>query len=93
MTVSRLREIPGIGVDQIGDAADAADDPRLPMDDPRGGLMYAQAHFDADDTNRRPPPAAWRSPAATEEDAASCMPSQRHRVLRPHALAQQTASP
>lgn len=29
MPVSRLRHIPGIGVDQVGDAADAADDPRF----------------------------------------------------------------
>jgi hypothetical protein len=29
MTVSRLRDIPGIGVDQIGDAADAARDPSI----------------------------------------------------------------
>src|SRR5690349_20336254 len=29
MTVSRLRDIPGIGVDAVGDAADAADDPEL----------------------------------------------------------------
>ena len=27
MTVSRLRDIPGIGVDEVGDAADAAGDP------------------------------------------------------------------
>ena len=29
MTVSRLRDIPGIGVDRVGDAADAAADPRF----------------------------------------------------------------
>jgi hypothetical protein len=29
MTVSRLRDIPGIGVDQVGDAADAAADPSI----------------------------------------------------------------
>ena len=29
MTVSRLRDIPGIGVDKVGDAADAAADPRF----------------------------------------------------------------
>ncbi|HEX3925578.1 MAG TPA: hypothetical protein VHY31_25085 [Streptosporangiaceae bacterium] len=29
MTVSRLRDIPGIGVDVVGDAADAAGDPEI----------------------------------------------------------------
>lgn len=29
MSVSRLRDIPGIGVDEVGDAADAANDPRF----------------------------------------------------------------
>ena len=29
MTVARLRDIPGIGVDVIGDAADAAADPDI----------------------------------------------------------------
>ena len=29
MTVSRLRHVPGIGVDRMGDAADAADDPEI----------------------------------------------------------------
>jgi hypothetical protein len=29
MSVSRLRHIPGIGVDKVGDAADAAGDPRF----------------------------------------------------------------
>jgi hypothetical protein len=29
MTVSRLRDIPGIGVDVVGDAADAAADPDI----------------------------------------------------------------
>ena len=29
MPVSRLRHIPGIGVDKVGDAADAAGDPRF----------------------------------------------------------------
>ena len=29
MTVSRLRHIPGIGVDVMGDAADAANDPSI----------------------------------------------------------------
>ena len=29
MSVSRLRDIPGIGVDKVGDAADAAGDPRF----------------------------------------------------------------
>lgn len=55
--------------------------------------MYDPAHFDAADTKRLPPPPAGRSPAATEENAASYLPSQRHRLLSSYTLAQQTASP
>ena len=45
MTVSRLRDIPGIGVDKIGDAADAAADPRI-------------LRLENLDTDLRPPAAA-----------------------------------
>lgn len=59
MTVSRLRDIPGIGVDRIGDAAAAADDPEfLRMENldtdlrpPRVALDVTRAAVDDDDAN------------------------------------------
>ena len=76
MTVSRLREIPGIGVDEIGDAADAAADPEI-------------LRLENLDTDLRPPPAALElSRAAVDDDAAnSYLPFHGHRVLREAAAA------
>lgn len=59
MPVSRLRDIPGIGVDEVGDAADAAADPeflRLENLDtdvrpPAVALAATRAAVDADDAN------------------------------------------
>jgi len=58
MPVSRLRHIPGIGVDKVGDAADAAADPRF----------LRLENLDTD----LPPPAVARAVtrAAVDQDAA-----------------------
>jgi aspartate/methionine/tyrosine aminotransferase len=76
MTVSRLRDIPGIGVDVIGDAADAAGDPDI-------------LRLENLDTDLRPPPVAVElTRAAIDDDAAnSYLPFQGHRVLREAAAA------
>src|SRR5215469_18384773 len=71
MPVSRLVHIPGIGVDEIGDAADAAGNPNL--------LRLENLDTDV------PPPAVARqvTHAAVEDDAAnSYLPFQGHRALR-----------
>ena len=71
MSVSRLAHIPGIGVDEIGDAADAAGNPDL----------LRLENLDTD----LPPPAAARpiTHAAVEDDNAnSYLPFQGHRALR-----------
>ena len=71
MSVSRLAHIPGIGVDEIGDAADAAGNPDL--------LRLENLDTDV------PPPAIARqvTHAAVEDDAAnSYLPFQGHRALR-----------
>src|SRR5579862_4470859 len=71
MSVSRLAHIPGIGVDEIGDAADAASNPDL----------LRLENLDTD----LPPPAAARpiTHAAVEDDNAnSYLPFQGHRALR-----------
>jgi aspartate/methionine/tyrosine aminotransferase len=71
MPVSRLAHIPGIGVDEIGDAADAAGNPNL----------LRLENLDTD----MPPPAVARqvTHAAVEDDAAnSYLPFQGHRALR-----------
>jgi aspartate/methionine/tyrosine aminotransferase len=71
MSVSRLRLIPGIGVDKIGDAADATRDPRF--------LRLENLDTDV------PPPAVARevTHAAVDQDVAnSYLPFQGHRVLR-----------
>ncbi|MGI8881488.1 MAG: pyridoxal phosphate-dependent aminotransferase [Jatrophihabitans sp.] len=55
MSVARLQHIPGIGVDKIGDAADAADDPRflrlenLDTDLPPPGVARSITHDSIDD--------------------------------------------
>ncbi|PSL05943.1 aspartate/methionine/tyrosine aminotransferase [Haloactinopolyspora alba] len=59
MSVSRLRDIPGIGVDTIGAAADAAGDPDLlrlenldtDLRPPQLALDITRAQVDADDAN------------------------------------------
>jgi aspartate/methionine/tyrosine aminotransferase len=76
MTVSRLRDIPGIGVDLIGDAADAAADPDI-------------LRLENLDTDLRPPRVAVElTRAAIDDDAAnSYLPFQGHRALREAAAA------
>ena len=71
MAVSRLREIPGIGVDRVGDAADAADDPEI-------------LRLENLDTDLRPPPVALQiSRQAIDDDGAnSYLPFQGHWALR-----------
>ena len=63
MTVSRLRDIPGIGVDRMGDAADAARDPEM-------------LRLENLDTDIPPPQAAIDATraAATHDDANSYLP-------------------
>jgi aspartate/methionine/tyrosine aminotransferase len=71
MSVSRLAHIPGIGVDEIGDAADAARNPDL--------LRLENLDTDV------PPPAVARevTRAAIGDDAANrYLPFQGHRALR-----------
>jgi aspartate/methionine/tyrosine aminotransferase len=76
MTVSRLRDIPGIGVDVIGDAADAAADPDF-------------LRLENLDTDIRPPQVALAATrAAIDDDAAnSYLPFQGHRSLLAAAAA------
>jgi len=76
MTVSRLREIPGIGVDVVGDAADAAADPEM-------------LRLENLDTDLRPPDVALEvTRAAVDDDAAnSYLPFPGHLVLREAAAA------
>jgi aspartate/methionine/tyrosine aminotransferase len=76
MTVSRLRDIPGIGVDEVGDAADAAADPDI-------------LRLENLDTDLRPPRVAVElTRTAVDDDAAnSYLPFQGHRALREAAAA------
>ncbi len=71
MTVSRLRDIPGIGVDRVGDAADAANDPDF-------------LRLENLDTDLAPPAVARAvTRDAVEQDAAnSYLPFQGHQNLR-----------
>ena len=71
MTVSRLRHIPGIGVDQIGDAADATGNPRF-------------LRLENLDTDVPPPPVARAAThaAVDADEANSYLPFQGHRALR-----------
>jgi aspartate/methionine/tyrosine aminotransferase len=71
MSVSRLRDIPGIGVDKVGDAADAAADPRF-------------LRLENLDTDLRPPEAALEATRAAidRDDANSYLPFQGHLALR-----------
>ena len=71
MPVSRLAHIPGIGVDEIGDAADATGNPDL--------LRLENLDTDV------PPPAVAREithAAVEDDDANSYLPFQGHRALR-----------
>ncbi|MFI0454318.1 pyridoxal phosphate-dependent aminotransferase [Actinomadura sp. 6N118] len=76
MTVSRLRAIPGIGVDKVGDAADAAHDPDL-------------LRLENLDTDLRPPAVALEATRAAvdDDDANSYLPFQGHRSLLEAAAA------
>jgi hypothetical protein len=76
MTVSRLRDIPGIGVDKVGDAADAAADPRF-------------LRLENLDTDLRPPQVAVEATHAAidRDDANSYLPFQGHLALREAACA------
>ncbi|TDC10268.1 pyridoxal phosphate-dependent aminotransferase [Streptomyces sp. 8K308] len=76
MTVTRLREIPGIGVDAVGDAADAVADPDF-------------LRLENLDTDLRPPAVALATTrAAVDDDAAnSYLPFQGRRSLRAAAAA------
>ncbi len=76
MSVSRLAHIPGIGVDAVGDRADALGDPSM-------------LRLENLDTDLRPPPSALsRTVAAVGEDAAnSYLPFQGARSLRRAAAA------
>ncbi|GAA2816304.1 pyridoxal phosphate-dependent aminotransferase [Crossiella cryophila] len=76
MRVSRLREIPGIGVDVLGDAADALGDPEF-------------LRLENLDTDIRPPRVAVeRTRIAVGEDAAnSYLPFHGQRALRAAAAA------
>ncbi|HEU4542561.1 MAG TPA: pyridoxal phosphate-dependent aminotransferase [Jiangellaceae bacterium] len=75
MTVSRLKDIPGIGVDKVGDAADAAGDPEF-------------LRLENLDTDLRPPEVALAATrAAVDSDAAnSYLPFQGHTALRQAAV-------
>lgn len=81
MTVSRLRDIPGIGVDKVGDAADAAADPRF-------------LRLENLDTDLRPPQVALEAThaAVDRDDANSYLPFQGHLALREAACAHVAAA-
>jgi aspartate/methionine/tyrosine aminotransferase len=74
--VSRLRDVPGIGVDRLGDAADAANDPDL-------------LRLENLDTDVRPPEAALEATRrAVDDDAAnSYLPFPGRAALREAAAA------
>jgi aspartate/methionine/tyrosine aminotransferase len=76
MTVSRLRDVPGIGVDRMGDAADAAGDATI-------------LRLENLDTDLRPPPAALAATRAAidDDDANSYLPFLGHDALRRAAAA------
>ena len=81
MTVSRLRHIPGIGVDKVGDAADEAGDPRF-------------LRLENLDTDLAPPAIARQvtRAAVEQDDANSYLPFQGHLALREAAAAHVGAS-
>jgi len=71
MPVSRLAHIPGIGVDEVGEAADATGNPDL-------------LRMENLDTDVPPPPVAREitRAAVDDDDANSYLPFQGHRALR-----------
>lgn len=76
MTVSRLQAIPGIGVDKVGDAADARNDPEF-------------LRLENLDTDIPPPTVAVEATmvAVGSDEANSYLPFQGHRLLRAAATA------
>jgi aspartate/methionine/tyrosine aminotransferase len=74
--VSRLRHVPGIGVDRMGDAADAANDPEL-------------LRLENLDTDLRPPDVALEATrrAIDDDRANSYLPFPGHAALREAAAA------
>jgi aspartate/methionine/tyrosine aminotransferase len=76
MSVRRLRDVPGIGVDRMGDAADAAGDPEL-------------LRLENLDTDVRPPPEALEATrqAIDDDGANSYLPFPGHEPLRRAAAA------
>ena len=76
MTVSRLKDIPGIGVDKVGDAADATGDPEF-------------LRLENLDTDLRPPDVALTATreAIDNDDANSYLPFQGRWSLRAAAAA------
>jgi len=76
MPVSRLKHIPGIGVDKVGDAADASGDPRF-------------LRLENLDTDVPPPVIALQvtHDAVEQDDANSYLPFQGHLALREAAAA------
>lgn len=76
MSVQRLRSIPGIGVDRVGDAADAMNDPEF-------------LRLENLDTDVAPPAVAIETTrtAVTDDAANSYLPFQGHRSLREAAAA------
>ena len=81
MTVSRLRNIPGIGVDRMGDAADASKNPNI-------------LRLENLDTDLRPPPEAIRrTHEAVDDDAAnSYLPFTGQAALRRAVVARMKQS-
>jgi aspartate/methionine/tyrosine aminotransferase len=81
MTVSRLRDVPGIGVDEVGDAADAAGDPRI-------------LRLENLDTDLRPPEVALAATRAAvgQDEANSYLPFRGHLALRAAAAAHVAAA-
>lgn len=81
MTVSRLRQIPGIGVDAVGDAADAVGDERM-------------LRLENLDTDLRPPAVALEvtRAAVDDDDANSYLPFPGHLALREAAAAHVSAT-
>jgi aspartate/methionine/tyrosine aminotransferase len=79
--VSRLAGIPGIGVDRLGDLADAAGDPSI-------------LRLENLDTDLRPPPEAIAATrASVEDDAAnSYLPFPGHRSIREAVVARLSAA-
>lgn len=76
MRVTRLAHVPGIGVDRVGDAADALDDPEI-------------LRLENLDVDIRPPRVAVEATAAAleDDDANSYLPFQGHLSLREAACA------